>query len=96
MIMMNKFSFLRKGLLKLAKEKFLQARKFRTDLYSSVFYGNKAPRKQEIIFIDPEKIEGHLATKGGGWQKLCYVCGYEGNKILSGNWDLEYVTKFSH
>lgn len=58
--------------------------------YDRIIWGRKRPKKDEIIFIDPHFIKGHL-LHFPGWNKLIKKTGCQEGVILGGNWDLNEV-----
>ncbi len=64
-------------------------RAVRTKVYTICKYKKRCPKIREVIYIDPNKIVGHL-TKAR-WQKLRRRTGLKGNVILDGNWDSELI-----
>lgn len=59
-------------------------------LYDRIIWGRKRPKKDEIIYINPHLIKGHL-LHSPGWKKLTKKTGCQEGVILGGNWDLNEV-----
>jgi len=57
-----------------------------------IIHGKKAPYPDEIIYIDPNKIMGHMDVEKNGWNLLKKATQYNGYAIVGGDWDLDYVT----
>ena len=64
-------------------------RAVRTQVNNICKYKRRCPKIREVIYIDPNKIVGHISK--APWQKLCIRSGLKGNAILNGNWDSEFV-----
>jgi hypothetical protein len=66
-------------------------REIRTRAHNRLVYGKRSPRRNEIVYVDPRKIRGHMTAEKRGWSILRKKTGCDGSAIVAGDWDLRYV-----